>query len=256
MSANNTYNTSTWTIAAGAAQDYDVGGNYLACLASNMVSFAVALDGGRSMFMSQGIKLRTPAGSPFQKITIDNSGNGSPLTVTMAYGQGDMTDARLSVSGTVNDNISEIGGSAVNTGTGASGAGTQRVAVASDSQIGIKQDGAGAEYIGRQGGSTFYVNPGAAGYSTIVAPASNVSGLWVRHASINNTAGSGQGGGFIGATVAPTAWNQAGAFFPAYMSSPAVAIMPEPVWLPPGVGLYFAYTAAAVIGACDYDLGA
>ncbi len=89
------YFTISRTVAAGATDPLDISGNYVACLSSSLGSFKLSLDDGQSSFFAQGIKIRTAAGKPFSKVTVDNSGNGQALSYTLAIGIGDMADARF-----------------------------------------------------------------------------------------------------------------------------------------------------------------
>ncbi len=68
--------------------------------ASNLLNFKVGLDGLPSQFMAQGIKIRMAPGATFKQVIVDNTGNASPLTYTLAIGVGDITDSRI--TGNVN----------------------------------------------------------------------------------------------------------------------------------------------------------
>jgi len=99
------YVTISRTIAAGAITIIDATGNYVACLASSLASFLIALDGQGPAFMAQGIKVRASLGQAFKNIIVDNSGNPSaPLTVTLAIGLGDVLDNRTTATGDPLDN--------------------------------------------------------------------------------------------------------------------------------------------------------
>lgn len=91
------YYTVSRTVAAGKVDIIDIGGSYVACLASNLLSFLISLEGGPSQFIAQGIKIKSPIGSAFKNLIVDNSGNGASLTYTLAIGLGDVTDARTPV---------------------------------------------------------------------------------------------------------------------------------------------------------------
>jgi hypothetical protein len=89
------YVSITRTVAGGKVDIVDASGSFVACLSSSQGSFAISLDGQPSAFMAQGIKVRSPIGSVFKNVIIDNTKNAGALLVTLAIGIGDVTDARF-----------------------------------------------------------------------------------------------------------------------------------------------------------------
>lgn len=80
-----------------------------------------------------------PSGTPFKENLTEIGGNAID-TGTGASGSGTQrvalsTDSTVGVTGTVNENLAQVAGNPVNTGVGASDTGTQRVALTTDSQV-------------------------------------------------------------------------------------------------------------------------
>src|SRR5690348_14783698 len=91
------YQTIPFNVAAGKSEDFAISGLYLACLEASLGTFNVQIDGDAAAAFYQGLKVRAP-GKGFQIVTIINTDAALPLTGILAYGQGDITDSRLSVT--------------------------------------------------------------------------------------------------------------------------------------------------------------
>lgn len=88
------YATLSLSLAAGEELRLALAGSYVACLeASAAFEFALGDDSYSDFF--QGLKLR--AAEPFQSIRLHNPG-ASALAVTLAVGDGDLSDSRLSAT--------------------------------------------------------------------------------------------------------------------------------------------------------------
>jgi hypothetical protein len=98
QAAGAAYMTISRALLGGGLDVLDITGSYVLCLASNLASFKLGMDGGPSQFFAQGIKIRLPSGRQFKQLIVDNTANqGSTglLNYTLGIGIGDITDARL-----------------------------------------------------------------------------------------------------------------------------------------------------------------
>lgn len=85
-------------------------------------------------FNSQGVKTEND-GDVVVKIT-----DGTDIALVSAAGRL-LVDSSFTPSGTQDVNVTQIGGNAVNTGSGAAGTGTQRVSIATDDVVSIDDNG-------------------------------------------------------------------------------------------------------------------
>jgi hypothetical protein len=89
------YKTAEATIAAGAGVTLPAGGEFVACIAATLPEFHLGLDGDEAESFAQGFELRVPGG--FNEIRLENH-NSVPVTVTIAWGRGELVDRRLLTS--------------------------------------------------------------------------------------------------------------------------------------------------------------
>ena len=263
MTTKPVYFTGTWVVPAAAGgvngvQQLNIAGNFVRCFSSSIAGtpFYMQIDDGGLGQMDQGVAAYAAPGDVFSKITLENA-SAAAITVTMAWGFGDLLDSRLSVTGIVSENLSEVNGNAVATGNGVSGGGTQRVNIASDnSRVATyvtDQDGHEGP---REGANVFGLSSGGAGVTTIVAPATNVNGMWLRTANILNAANGVAHGAFYGDTAAPTGVTDYSKrrLLASLSATYGDKVLPFPLYLPAGVGLYFAASVANIIADATYEV--
>lgn len=89
------YQTIGFNAAAGAVQELNIAGNYLACLQASEATFNIKIGDSAASLFAAGLKLRAPIGQQFSTVTIDNTAGTGTLTGTMAYGAGDFSDQRF-----------------------------------------------------------------------------------------------------------------------------------------------------------------
>jgi len=95
MADAGTFQTTTQTVGAGQVQQVSITGSYLACIAASESYFGIRLDNAVSAQFAQGLKVRCSPGQQFSSVWIDNTAGAGPLTVTLAYGSGDLVDSRF-----------------------------------------------------------------------------------------------------------------------------------------------------------------
>lgn len=255
---------------------------FLRCLSSTIAGtlFSVQLDQAPPLEMDQGIAAYCAPGDSFQAINVTNP-TGSAITLILEFGQGNVTDNRLSVSGTLNTQITQGGnianvlaaanalqtvqvtatGSAVSFNNGVSGSTTQRITIANDEVGNALDGGAGSSFATNKtqrvieawdnnpiGTSVAASVSYATGSTTIVAPASNTNGMTVNTASLL----SGSGVGIYAGTSAPSSLLSNPGILVGFNNGPGL-ILPEQIYLPAGQGLYV-YTAAGGSAAMTYTI--
>ncbi len=100
MTVLNSYMSFPVTVPVGGSVTMDVSGSFVGCLSSSDASFPLSVDGGSAQFMQAGLTFFTEDGERFRSVTVENpAGEGSPLTVRLMVGTGDIRDSRLSSQG-------------------------------------------------------------------------------------------------------------------------------------------------------------
>jgi hypothetical protein len=108
----------------------------------------------------------------------------------------------------------------------------------------------GVDYVGKAGSLTSF-SSGFDGNITIVEPVANLQGIWVRHAILTGVTGVALG--LFASETEPTVSIGSGVF--CYAVEQVSIILPNPVWISPGVGLFVFSNGMGAGYALDYDLG-
>lgn len=107
MDQRTQYTTQTGTIEPGGTVQIIRQAQFVACLESSS-AFRIGFDSGPLSDFEAGLTLNTVVG--FQRLSIVNPSATDALTYRVALGQGDVKDARLSLTGTVNTNVIRAAG--------------------------------------------------------------------------------------------------------------------------------------------------
>ncbi len=91
--------TSDFTIPAGSRIDIPTAGEFVRCLAST-AAFKLQVNGGPVMYMQAGIQWRSEALTQYEQFSLINE-SGAAITVTMAWGYGEVSDNRLALPGSL-----------------------------------------------------------------------------------------------------------------------------------------------------------
>lgn len=245
---------------------------FVRCISSNQAGtpFEIQMDQAPPMVLDQGLGVYCAPGDSFSALNIINT-SGAALTLTLVFGQGNMTDSRasftnaqfaiaeggntalVSAAGALHTDLEQVGGNAVQTGTGASGNGVPRVTVSTDSVLASQKmlppSNAGVEQQANKIGGSQYFSNTLTGASTLVAPSSNTNGIIVRGGSFL----SGSSSNYIalcGGTSAPTGL----ATNPAILTTLAQATLPQDRYIPAGQGLYFYALGSGAAAGINYDI--
>lgn len=89
--------TGTFVLAAGETKTIASAGEFIRCLAAT-ADFKIAIQGASPMYFASGLQWRAEALTQYDQIDIIND-TGVFLTVTMAWGFGELTDSRLNFVG-------------------------------------------------------------------------------------------------------------------------------------------------------------
>lgn len=96
---NKTFRIYTVTIAAGDSVPIHASGAYVVALSATG-SFALAFDGGPFTPFLAGLKVQLAHSETFKTVRIKDT-SGNPNTIMLGLGFGDLTDARLNLSGAI-----------------------------------------------------------------------------------------------------------------------------------------------------------
>ena len=89
--------SSTFVIGAGDRVPVMGQAQFVRCLEANG-PFYVSVNNGQEMYFASGIQYTAPGLEDFQEYALINK-SGAPVTVTMAWGFGELTDNRLTATG-------------------------------------------------------------------------------------------------------------------------------------------------------------
>ncbi len=92
--------TGQFTVLAGQMLEIGATGDFVRCLEST-ATFEISLNSGSRLYFSSGIEYKTSGTDEFTSIQIFNVG-GSPLTVTLGWGYGELNDNRLTATAALN----------------------------------------------------------------------------------------------------------------------------------------------------------
>jgi hypothetical protein len=246
--------TQTITVAANSSVSPGLNGSFLRCLYSNQAGtmFTVAFDDGQAFEFDQGLAAYCAPGDTFGKVTITNP-TAAALTVTLAYGQGNITDSRVSLTnsqiaiaeggnqavvtaaGALSENMAQVNGNTVNTGQGDPAlSGVQRTY--SPSRIGDS-----------------FSTTEAAATGTLVAPASNVNGIMVRGNSTVSLATDSNALALCIGTAAPTSFTSNECLLGQFNAVGPVKLGND-VFIPAGQGLNAYCTATSASWNISYKV--
>ena len=126
--------------------------NFLTCLEGN-IAFKVAFDGNSASDFETGLTYREARG--FTQVEIINPDATTTLTVKLAFGKGDVNDARLVISGAINAKIAAPETFATGAPISATDAATTLLAAENGNraEIIISNDGSGKVYIAGNAGA-------------------------------------------------------------------------------------------------------
>lgn len=91
------YQANTWTVPAGGRLEVARSAEFLICLEAT-APFKISFDNGTETNFEQGLSFRVR--NEFHRVRIYNP-NAQDISVRLGFGRGDVTDARLVVSGSV-----------------------------------------------------------------------------------------------------------------------------------------------------------
>lgn len=190
---------------------------------------------------------------------ISDDRDGAGISIDSPLGV--ISGAITITNGSVDANIAKVNGVAVNVGVGASGTGTQRVAVSSDSfpsnmaLNALPKSTAGVQQQANQIGNSTSFSASASGVTTatILASGSNTNGAIIRGASLS--AGGSTISGFYGGTSAPStnASNVAQFAVASNSGGSTGGTLQRDIYVPAGQGIYL-YQGGAYPYSIAYDL--
>lgn len=88
------------SVAAGEAVDLAITGRFFAVISAN-INFKIGFDDDALQFCTQGLTPFMEPGEVFTRVRIDNTAGASTLTLTYAYGSGDVRDSRATLAGNI-----------------------------------------------------------------------------------------------------------------------------------------------------------
>ncbi len=205
------YQVHNLTVPANSQVNLDATGEYVACISSTG-DFYIGVDHTTPQFMQAGLMFQVKPGEPFEALSLRNK-SAENVEISIAVGNGDFRDSRLSLSGAVT--VSEI---------------QTPVSVGNFPSINDRVTVIGAE--------SKVLHHVVGGVYNCFLPGDNVNGAILKTVSMKGIGGSHSG--LYADTVSPNDHTDDTRRCILKVNGGVLATLDRPVKIPPGNGLWLA----------------